>query len=103
MCVQRLKCMLIFVYKCVNNLYPSYLNSLFHIKDTHYEIRNDFLLIQPRMNTITHGINSIVYHGAKVWNILPMYIKKAQSLNKFKILLKRYKGILCQCSKCKIV
>ena len=101
MCTQRLKCLLIFVYKCVNNLGPSFLNSLFFVKSSHYDIRNKILLVQPKMNTVTFGINSIVYHGSKLWNSLPVYIKMAPSLRKFKQLLKNYKEELCPCTKCK--
>ena len=68
MSTQRLKCLLIFVYKCVNNLGPPFLNSLFQLKTSHYGIRNKLVLIQPKMKTVTYGINSIVYHGSKMWN-----------------------------------
>jgi exonuclease III len=98
---QRLKYILVFVYKCVNNLGPAYLNSLFSLKHNHYNLRNDILLVQPKMNTVKFGLNSIVYHGSKMWNNLPMYIKTASSVNKFKLLLKRYKKPLCSCENCK--
>ena len=97
---QRLKNILVFVYKCVNNLEPSYLNSLFVVKHSNYMLRNDILLFQPQMNTVKNGINSIIYHGSKMWNLLPLYIKKAPNVNMFKLLIKKFKEPLCKCSHC---
>jgi hypothetical protein len=97
---QRLKSILVFVYKCVHNLGPTYLNNLFHVKDSHYNIRNDILVEQPKVNTVTHGINSIMYHGSKMWNLLPRYIKVAPNVQKFKFLLKKFDKPLCLCFHC---
>jgi hypothetical protein len=100
MLTQRLKGILVFVYKCVNKLGPTYLNALFHVKVNLYNIRNDILVVQPKVNTVTNGINSIVYHGARMWNLLPKYIKEAQSVQQFKFLLKKFTKPLCVCSHC---
>ncbi len=69
---------------------PSYLNSLFIVKHFKYSLRNDILLVQPKMNTVKNGINSILYHGSKMWNLLPPFIKNAPNVNRFKLLLKKY-------------
>ena len=88
--VQRLKQLLNFVYKCVNHLGPSNLNDLFSVKSSPYAFRNSILLCQPKTNTVTHGINSITYHGAKLWNCLPMYVKTANTVKRFKSLVRKY-------------
>ena len=74
--VIRLKQILIFVYKCINHVGPTYLHSLFTVKQTYYNLRNCVSLEQPKVNTILHGMNSIIYHGAKLWNDLPNSIYK---------------------------
>ena len=99
---QRLKNIIIFVYKCVNNMQPSYLNSLFIVKHFKYSLRNDILLVQPKMNTVKNGINSILYHGSKMWNLLPPFIKNAPNVNRFKLLLKKYNEPLCRCPHCTV-
>jgi hypothetical protein len=98
--VQRLKQLMNFVYKCVNKLGPSNLNDLFTVKTSPYVFRNNLLLYQPKINTVTHGINSLIYHGAKIWNHLPMYVKTASSAKQFKSFVKKYKHSLCDCSHC---
>ena len=98
--VTRLKSILILVYKCINNLCPTYVNSLFTIKVSVYTMRDNLLTQQPKMNTVFHGLNSLLYHGSKMWNSLPVYIKNATSLQRFKSLIKKYKKPLCTCHHC---
>jgi hypothetical protein len=99
--VMRLKRILTFVYKCVNNIGPSFLHSMFSLKVSNYNLRNTFLLEQPRVHTVLHGLNSIMYHGPKLWNILPKNMKNINSVKKFKYILKKYGNVLCDCSYCK--
>ena len=80
---------MIFVYKCVNKLGPSNLNDLFTVKTSPYVFRNNLLLYQPKINTVTHGINSLIYPGAKIWNHLPVYVKTANSAKQFKSFVKK--------------
>ena len=100
--IQRLKCILVLVYKCVNKLCSDYINDLFFIKLSPYSMRNDCILLQPKVKSSFHGINSILYHGSKMWNSLPKYIKDARDVNQFKYLLKKYKNTLCNCNHCSI-
>ncbi len=47
------------------------------------------IIIQPKCNT-THGLNSLTYQGAKLWNRLLEHIKAAESVNKFQILIEKH-------------
>ena len=59
-------------------------------------MRDKLKLIQPKVNTVTHGLLSFYYHGAKIWNKLPNTIKQAPTLFKFKLMLKKYdKPFIC--------
>ena len=98
--VMRLKRLLVCVYKSVNSIGPTYLHTLFVRKGSNYNLRNLNILEQPKVNTISHGLNSIVYHGPKMWNNLPNEMKNVNSVNKFKLQLKKYKNVLCDCSYC---
>ena len=100
--IQRLKCILVLVYKCVNKLCPDYVNDLFVIKLSPYSLRSNCILLQPKVKTSSFGINSILYHGSKMWNSLPNYVKGAKNVNHFKYLLKKYKHTLCTCNHCTI-
>jgi hypothetical protein len=96
----RLKQMAVLVYKCLNKIGPRYLHSMFQIKNNVYDMRDSLSVVQPKVRTVTHGINSLFYHSTKIWNSLPMSIKSSTSLMKFKRTLKRHNIPLCNCSYC---
>ncbi len=75
------------VYKALHGLSPLYIQSLFNEKKLPYNLRASKTIIQPKCNTTTHGLNSLTYQGAKLWNSLPEHIKTAESVNKFQILI----------------
>jgi hypothetical protein len=96
----RLKQIAVFVYKCLNEIGPKYLHCMFQKKQNPYNLRDSFPVTQPKVKTVSHGINSLLYHGAKIWNSLPINIKSVSTLNRFKFLLKRCNTALCDCSYC---
>ena len=96
----RLKSIAIEVYKSLHGISPYYLRDMFSIKDCHYDLRNVYILKQPYVNTVTYGIMSHRYHGAKIWNNLPCTIKCAETLSHFKTMLSSYNGNLCNCALC---
>ena len=88
------------VFKCVHSLNPNYLNSMFQLKETHYDFRKFSTLIRPRINTTTYGIRSFRYFGSKIWDMLPNSCKSAVTLAEFKELLNKWYGPTCKCSIC---
>lgn len=97
---ERLRLIAVQVYKSLNGLSPQYVNCLFTVKETGYNLRNKILLVQPIVNTVNYGISSVSYHGPKVWNTLPENIKTAETLGAFKARLYKWSGPLCNCSSC---
>ena len=80
----RLKFMAIEVYKSANGLNPLYLNELFEINDTGYNLRDSHRFKQNKFETRTFGYRSFRYYGSKLWNSIPTEIKSAKSLYIFK-------------------
>ncbi len=56
-----------------------FLQNLFNAKKLPYHLRASKIIIQPKCNTTTHGLNSLTYQDAKIWNSLPENIKTAES------------------------
>ena len=73
------------VYKCVNNLAPSYICDSFEKKPQVYDMRDNLKLIQRKFNSVNYGYNAFKYYGSKVWNELPTHVKCSMSLQEFKI------------------
>ena len=87
------------VYKCMNNLNPTFLSDVFKPKNLTYNLRTSNLLALPKLNTVT-GKKSFTFRGSLAWNILPDHVKNCDSLAKFKLELKKLKVIKCSCNIC---
>ena len=65
------------VYKTVNGLAPTVMNSIFEIKSIEYNLRNKNNFKSRRINSVRYGIDRLTYLGPKIWNIVPEDIKKS--------------------------
>ena len=82
--------MAIEVYKSVNNLNPVYLNDMFELTNTGYNLRDHLRLKQEKFDTKKFGYKSLKYYGSKLWNAIPIEIKSAKSVNVFKIKISEW-------------
>ena len=76
------------VFKALQGLAPEYLCSKLVHRDSGYCLRdsvNKVSVPQPRKN---YCKNSFSYSGAFLWNSLALELRKAESLNKFRRLIK---------------
>ena len=83
------------VYKCLNELSPKYMTSMFENQFQHYEVRSRYNLKLKKFNTLKYGYNSFTYLGAKVWNNLPNCVKEAATITSFKTKLMNWKDASC--------
>ena len=75
--IMTLRSLAIEVYKCVKQINPVYLNDMFTRKKCSYDLRNDELLVRPKVNTTNYGLKSVRSYGSKIWNLLPQTYKEA--------------------------
>lgn len=97
--VQRLRSILVEVYKSVNNIGPLYMHNMFKSKDTSYHMRNSNRLNLSKFSSVQYGFNSFSYQGAKLWNSLSNDIKNA-NYNMFKSHISNWYPTICHCSTC---
>ena len=64
MSIYRLRFLAIELFKRVNGLNPAYLNELFTPNEVEYNLRDPYLLVQPKFNTYKFGFKSFRYYGA---------------------------------------
>ena len=93
--ISRLQTLAIEVYKCMNNISPSFICNLLTKHDRPYNLRNTMPLCQKKFNTKSYGLKSFTYFGSKIWNKLPLHIKRSMSLNEFKQVIKHWDGENC--------
>ncbi len=88
------------IFKALHGSTSIYVRDLFAEKDTIYNLHSTVSLKQPKCNTVTYGLNSFQYKGAKIWNDLPNEIKNSITLAKFKDQIKKWQGPKCLCNMC---
>ena len=79
---KKLKATLMF--KIIKGLSPEYLQDLFSIRSTKYNLRDSEIklnLPKPRTNYCKRALG---YSGALLWNCLPVHLRKSDSLRYFK-------------------
>ena len=86
---RRLQNIAILVYKALNDLAPSYINDLFSLRATPYNLRGSHILTIPKSNTTTYGLKSIRFLGPKLWNSLKDNIRTANKLSSFRNLISK--------------
>ena len=90
------------MYKVRKGLLPSIITELFeHKKQHYYNLRNSAEFAILAIRTVYQGSESISYLGPKIWNILPDRLKNANSLETFKLEIKKWKPENCPCRLCK--
>ena len=101
--INILRCIALEIYKILNDKSPSYLKDIFDIKDIPYDLRDSNKMVQPLVRTVTYGIKSLRYFGAKLWNDLPTELKSSCSLDDFKSILNTWSGPTCSCEACNVI
>ncbi len=74
--MQPLRQIALEVFKIVNHVRPKYLQRMFQVKESTYNIRGEVMLNQPKFKTVKYGRESITYEGARLWNLLPNNFKE---------------------------
>ena len=90
-------------YKIKNDLSPVIVTELFEQRnEQHYDLRkNSQFTINP-IRTVYHGSKSISFLGPKIWNILPDKLKNVNSIEAFKMQIKKWNPENCLCPLCKV-
>ena len=99
---RNLQYLAIEIFKVKMNLSPEIMADIFQFEnDSTYNLRSVQKLKRRNLHTTSFGIESISNLGAKIWNLLPDYIKTLQSLSEFKTKIKTWSTDKCPCNLCK--
>ena len=89
------------MYKVKNELAPMITANVFtRMLENHYNLRNYIGFRLPFARTVYRGIESILYLGPKIWDIVPIELKNAQSLNISKKSIRKWIPNSCPCRLC---
>ena len=91
------------MYEIKNDLSPLIVTELFEWRnEQHYDLRKYFQLTIPHIRPVYHGSESISFLGPKIRNILPDRLKNTNSIEAFKMQIKKWKPENCPCRLCKV-
>ena len=97
---KHLQCLMIEIFKSLNNDGPLIIKEIFQMKDQSYNLRNNNNLQLPPSKSTTFGTNSLVFKGSLIWNMLSPLIKNSSTLNEFKNKIKTSGAVKCSCRIC---
>ncbi len=80
---QRARTFAVEVYKSIHQMTLIYIQEIFNINITPYDLRDPCRTVMPKAKTTTHGLKSLTYEGNRIWNSLAVHIKEAGSLGIF--------------------
>ena len=100
--IQRIRLLLIEIYKMYNLLGPMYLHSILSKQANVTSTRNNLRVVQPICNTSTYCLSSARYYGSKLWNELDKPLKESVSLGNFKRSILSWCDPGCSCSAFKL-
>ena len=89
------------VFKSMMPVYPEFMLSYFNENIIPDNLRNGNRLLLPPAKTVKFGINSLIFRGILLWNNLPLNLKSCQTIDEFKLELKRSGRIHCTCTACR--
>ena len=72
------------MFKIYRIMSSAIFSELFCRRHISYDLRSNFNLVVPNINSAFHGSEIVSYLGPKIWYIVTLEVKKLNSLNVFK-------------------
>ena len=84
-------------YKIVNDITPPIMKSLFQFRLNQYNFTNFQELSTEKRNTVSYGLDLLIYRTPAIWGKLSFKYVLATSLGEFKSKIKILNCKNCQC------
>ena len=88
------------IFKTLNNLNPSFMNEIFHVKKLKYNTRKQNL-VYPNPRTVSYGLESFGYKASQLWSQIPYEIQHSNNITTFKNWIFKHCANICNCNLCK--
>ena len=100
---RNLRTLAVELFKVFKGLSPVIFAETFPVRQqSQYNMRNYSYFAMPRAKRVNHGLESLSYLGSKLWDSIPSHMKKIDSINEFKHVIKTWRPDLCSCRLCKV-
>ena len=88
------------IFKTIQNENPHFMREVFVRKDTRYNLRSEFRLKLPHVNSSMYGLHSVSFRGSQLWNTVPNNLKNLPSVSIFKNKIGDWDESGCNCNIC---
>ena len=82
--VRNLQFLMAEIFKTTHNGSPHFTREVFVREDTRYNLRSEFRLKVPRVNSIMYGLHSVSFRGSQLLNTFSSHFKNLRSVSTFK-------------------
>ena len=91
------------MYKIYHTISPTIMNEILTLRhQNQYNLRNWTYFDAPKVRTVNPSSESVRYLDSKIWEIIPAYKKELDTIEKFKIAIKKWKPESCSCRLCRV-
>ena len=90
------------ISKFVKSLHPEIMNEIFQIYwkgKCHYQLRSRASLHPTLVLSVFNGTERVTFLGPQLWETISNESEQLQSLQKFKVAMKKWKSLSCPCIK----
>ena len=89
------------MFKIHRGLSPDILREIFVPKISLYNLRRNKTFERRQVHSVYHGTESLSFLGPKIWDLVPLELKQLESLEVFKLKIKKWIPFECPCRLCR--
>ena len=89
------------MFKIHRGLSPDILREIFVPKINLYNLRRNNTFERPQVHSVYHGTESLSFVGPKIWDLVPLELKQLESLEVFKLEIKKWIPFKCRGRLCR--
>ena len=89
------------MFKIHRGLSPDILREIFLPKISLHNLRRNNTFERGHVRSVYHGTKSLSFLGPKIWDLVPLELKQLESLEVFKLKIKKWIPFECPCRLCR--
>ena len=89
------------MFKIHRGLSPDILTEIFVPKISLYNIRRNNTFERRQVHSVYQGTESLSFLGPKIWDLVPLELKQLESLEIFRLKIKKWVPFECPCRLCR--
>ena len=89
------------MFKIHGGLSPDILREIFVPKISLYNLRRNSTFERRQVHSVYHGAELLSFLGLKIWDLVPLELKQLESLEVFKLKIKKWIPFECPCRLCR--